>query len=90
MMTRIIERLFLLQLLLAVFGNAFGQGSRRLESPQVSLSEQLRSLYDISRLPEYLSNTIVAQTSSYDTTGETMTGSTVPIHLSGRTRTATW
>ena len=35
----------------------------------ISLSEQLRSFYDISHLPQYLTNTIVAQTSTYDTTG---------------------
>jgi len=35
----------------------------------ISLSEQLRSFYDISYLPQYLANTTVAQTSTYDTTG---------------------
>ena len=35
----------------------------------ISLSEQLRSFYEISHLPQYLTNTIVAQTSTYDTTG---------------------
>jgi hypothetical protein len=35
----------------------------------VSLSEQLNSFYDISKLPCYLTNTIEEQTSTYDTTG---------------------
>ncbi len=35
----------------------------------VSLQQQLRSYYDVSLLPEYCDNTIVAQTSTYDTTG---------------------
>ncbi len=33
------------------------------------LSEELRSLYDLSLLPRYLDSSYVAQTSSYDTTG---------------------
>ena len=35
----------------------------------ISLQEQLRLYYDISLLPQYCNNTIVAQTSTYDTTG---------------------
>jgi hypothetical protein len=35
-----------------------------------SLSSELRAFYDLSSLPEYTSNTVVAQVSSYDTTGK--------------------
>lgn len=34
-----------------------------------NLAEELKSLYDISLLPGYLDSSVVAQTSSYDTTG---------------------
>ena len=35
---------------------------------EISLAQQLQSFYNISLLPKYFSNTIEAQTSSYDTT----------------------
>jgi hypothetical protein len=44
---------------------------REINKPkEYSLSSELRAFYDLSSLPEYASNTVVAQVSSYDTTGK--------------------
>ncbi|MEP7106774.1 MAG: DUF2961 domain-containing protein [Ferruginibacter sp.] len=63
--------LFLILLALSFDINASSQTSSITGSNQdvISLGEQLRSFYDISQLSQYLKNTIVAQTSTYDTTG---------------------
>ena len=39
------------------------------QAPAISLEQQLRSFHDISGLPGYRANTVVAQVSTYDTTG---------------------
>ena len=50
--------------------SAYAQNNPDINNnPVISLAEQLRSFYDIARLPGYVANTIVAQTSTYDTTG---------------------
>lgn len=49
--------------------NAQVAGSSPSSSQTVSFADELKSLYDISTLPAYRSNSIVAQQSSYDTTG---------------------
>jgi D-arabinan exo alpha-(1,3)/(1,5)-arabinofuranosidase (non-reducing end) len=59
-------------LFVLIFAKAsYSQRNYEISSKQgvVSLEQQLRSYYDISLLPQYLNNTIVAQTSTYDTTG---------------------
>src|SRR5450432_4316710 len=63
--------LFFTLLVLFFTINANTQNKPGTSSNQVviSLLEQLRTYYDISYLPQYLANTTVAQTSTYDTTG---------------------
>ncbi|MEO6188640.1 MAG: glycoside hydrolase family 172 protein [Ginsengibacter sp.] len=43
--------------------------NRQNYNRQVTLSDELRALYDVSELPFYRSNSVSAQVSSYDTTG---------------------
>ena len=72
MQFRTATRFLSLILFVFIFAKAsHSQKNFEISSKQrvVSLEQQLRSYYDISLLPQYLNNTIVAQTSTYDTTG---------------------
>ena len=61
--------LFLLFLFMLKAG--YPQTNLSLDSKReiISLKQQLRPFYDIATLPQYLTNTTVAQTSTYVTTG---------------------
>src|SRR6187551_2772770 len=45
------------------------QGTHLSVKTSHNLVDELSALYDISQLPQYIDNSLVAQTSSYDTTG---------------------
>lgn len=62
----LVTALFLL-FMPAPFAQVAAVGNTQREA--VSVSEQLRSFYDISYLPAYITHTTVAQVSTYDTTG---------------------
>ncbi|MEP7233248.1 MAG: glycoside hydrolase family 172 protein [Ginsengibacter sp.] len=61
----------LFQLFLCIASIAYSQTnfSVGIKQETISLNQQLRAFYDIAKLPQYLTNTIEAQTSTYDTTG---------------------
>ncbi len=63
--------LLLIPLVFILEKTAYAQNAFNIRNKQevISLQQQLRSYYDISLLPQYCDNTIVAQTSTYDTTG---------------------
>src|SRR5258708_37940745 len=61
--------LLLITIVYSVQSKGQSKTSSSSNSRVISLKEQLSSFNDISRLPEYFSGSIVAQTSTYDITG---------------------
>ncbi len=62
-------RFIYISLFFILTGIEDGLGQPSEKNSVISLSDELRTLNDISLLPAYLDNSVVAQTSTYDITG---------------------